>query len=150
MLICIATQEDAKEISKNNIKMAKETEKITITSHISLQAVINLINNPSKGFYLIAKKNKEIIGQLMITYEWSDWRNNTIWWIQSVFVKPLFRKKGVFFDLYNYIKKMAKDQDIELLRLYVHNENYTAISVYESLGMKKKSYTIFENNLKKT
>jgi ribosomal protein S18 acetylase RimI-like enzyme len=150
MLIGIASQKDAKDISQNNIKMAKETENLNLTSHVALQAVMNLINNPSKGFYLVAKKNNEIIGQLMITYEWSDWRNKTIWWIQSVFVNPFFRNQGVFVELYNHIIQLAKNQDIELLRLYVHNQNDTAISVYESIGMKQKPYTIYESNLNKT
>ena len=149
MIICEGTHKDAAEISENNIKMAKETENINLTSHVALQAVRALISDPSKGFYLIVKKNNEIIGQLMITYEWSDWRNNTIWWIQSVFVKPLYRKHGIFVGLYNQIKKMAKEQDIELLRLYVHNQNDPAISVYKSIGMKQKAYTIFEDNIKK-
>ena len=119
-----------------------------LDSTVSLNAVKNLINNPSKGFYLLSKKDGEIIGQLMITFELSDWRNTTIWWIQSVYVLPSYRKQKVFFSLYKESKQLAKQQGIKLFRLYVHNQNKKAISTYESIGMKKKSYIIFEEEIR--
>ena len=148
MKISQATMDNADEISINNINMAKETEDVILNSSVSLDAVKNLINNPSKGFYLIAKKEGKIIGQLMITFEWSDWRNTTIWWIQSVYVLPSYRKQKVFFSLYKESKKLAKQQGIKMFRLYVHNQNKKAISTYESIGMKKRSYIIFEEDFR--
>ena len=146
MEISKAILDEAKEISLNNIQMAKETEEVILDSAVSLDAVKNLINDPTKGFYLLAKKEGEIIGQLMITFEWSDWRNTTIWWIQSVYVLPSYRKQKVFFSLYKKSKQLAKQQNIKMFRLYVHNQNKKAISTYESIGMKKKSYIIFEED----
>jgi len=146
MKISIATLDEAEEISINNIHMAKETEDVILDSTVSLDAVKNLINNPSKGFYLLAKRDGEIIGQLMITFEWSDWRNTTIWWIQSVYVLPSYRKQKVFFSLYEKSKQIANEQGIKMFRLYVHDQNKKAISTYESIGMNKKSYIIFEED----
>ncbi|MHA2431193.1 MAG: GNAT family N-acetyltransferase [Promethearchaeota archaeon] len=144
MNILIAIITDAETISENNVEMAKETEDINLSYTVTLNGVKNLINDKNKGFYLLAKKNDEIIGQLMITYEWSDWRNKMIWWIQSVYIKPTYRKQGVFHALYTRVKKLADNHGINLLRLYVHRHNQLAISVYNSIGMKKTSYQLFE------
>ena len=143
-----ATIKDAEEICNNNIDMALESENTHLSSEVALDAVKNLINDPTKGFYLLVKKDKKILGQLMITYEWSDWRNSTIWWIQSVYVLPSNRKIGVFKKLYDEVKRLANENCIEVIRLYVFNENYKAIKAYESIGMKKKPYLIFETSNK--
>jgi len=147
MEITIATRNDTNTISENNIQMALETENICLVSKIALDGVINLIDDPSKGFYLLAKEDDEIVGQLLITYEWSDWRDNTIWWIQSVYVHPSHRKQGVFQTLYEYIKTLAIEQKVTLLRLYVHHHNQSAIDVYTRIGMKKTDYLMYEREL---
>ena len=147
MEITIATKKDAKVICEHNISMAKETENINLSPKIALKAVEQLINDSSKGFYVLARIDDEIIGQLMITYEWSDWRNNTIWWIQSVYVKPSYRKKGVFESLYSYVKDLAKKQQVTLIRLYVHHENTSAIEVYKKLEMRTANYLMFETTV---
>ena len=147
MEISIATIKDAMVISEHNISMAKETENIDLTPDIALQAVKNLLNNPSKGFYVLARINDTIIGQLMITYEWSDWRNNTIWWIQSVYVTPSYRKKGVFQSLFSYVKELAKKHQVTMIRLYVHHENTSAIEVYNKLKMRRTDYLMFETTV---
>jgi len=134
-------------ISEHNISMAKETENIDLTPDIALQAVKNLLNDPSKGFYVLARINDTIIGQLMITYEWSDWRNSTIWWIQSVYVKPSYRKKGVFQSLFSYVKELAKKHQVTMIRLYVHHENTSAIEVYNKLKMRRTDYLMFETTV---
>jgi ribosomal protein S18 acetylase RimI-like enzyme len=144
MNILIAKIKDAETISEHNIEMAKETEDIYLSYTVALNGVKNLINDKNKGFYLLAKKKGEIIGQLMITYEWSDWRNKMIWWIQSVYIKPIYRKQGVFDALYNHVKKLANNHGVNMLRLYVHSHNQLAISIYNSIGMKKTSYQLFE------
>lgn len=142
-----ATLKDANTICENNIRMAYESEHVNLSRPTVFDAVKTLLTNKEKGFYLVAEQENEIIGQLMITYEWSDWRNSTIWWIQSVYVTPHHRKKGVFLSLYNEIKKQAKEQHITLLRLYVHDQNHSAINVYENIDMKRKSYIIFETTI---
>ena len=147
MNIRLATQDDSEAICENNIQMAYESERITLSKQTALAAVQSLLNDREKGFYLVAEQKNEIIGQLMITFEWSDWRNSTIWWIQSVYVKPLHRKKGVFNTLYQEVKKRAKKNNINVLRLYVHEDNTPAINVYKTIGMKKKAYIIFETTL---
>lgn len=139
-----ATIEDMKTISDNNIQMAQESEGVILPNNVAQNAVKSLINDETKGFYLVAEEKNQIIGQLMITYEWSDWRDSTIWWIQSVFVTPAHRKKGVFKQLYETVQTLAKENNIHLIRLYVHTENTSAIKVYEAIGMKQKSYRIFE------
>jgi GNAT superfamily N-acetyltransferase len=146
MEILTATRDEAPVICENNINMAKETENIELTRETVLQGVYNLLDDPSKGFYLVARIKGKIVGQLMITFEWSDWRNKMIWWIQSVYVDPAFRKKGVFQSLFSYVKNQAKEQNICLIRLYVHFENTTAIKVYEKLGMGQTEYIMFEIN----
>ena len=144
MDITIATVQDAQTISQNNIKMAKETEHIDLKPNISYDAVINLITDSTKGFYLVAKKDGDIIGQLMITYEWSDWRNTMIWWIQSVYISKSHRKQGVYTSLFSSVRTLAKKNGISLIRLYVHNKNNPAIKTYQKLGMKQTSYIMYE------
>ena len=147
MDICIATKKDAIVVSENNRKMAKETENFDLKPDIAFNAASNMIGDESKGFYLLAKINGKVVGQLMITYEWSDWRNNTSWWIQSVYVDPLYRRKGIFKKLYESIQNKAKEQGIRLIRLYVHTHNQSAISVYDAIGLKQTSYFIYEKEI---
>lgn len=147
MYIRVATSKDAEVICENNIKMAYESEHIHLSKQVVLNAVETLLCDTTKGFYLVAEQENEIIGQLMITFEWSDWRNSTIWWIQSVYVTPHHRKKGVFNSLLNEVKNQAEKKNVKLLRLYVHDRNISAINVYEKIGLKKKSYVIFETTI---
>jgi len=135
---------DLATIIENNMKLAEESESISLDKSTVEQAVETMLRKPEKGFYLIAEEQNEIIGQLMITFEWSDWRNTTIWWIQSVYIQKAKRKQGVFKQLLKGLKKIAASEDIVLFRLYVHTSNTNAISVYKQLGMQEKSYKIFE------
>lgn len=147
MEISIATKNDAMAICKHNIKMAKETENIDLTFETALQGVNNLIDDPSKGFYVLARVDDHIVGQLMITFEWSDWRNSTIWWIQSVYVSYLHRRKGIFQSLLSFVQELAKNHGISILRLYVHHQNTSAIEVYKKLGMNLTEYHMFESKV---
>ena len=105
----------------------------------------DVINNSEIGYYVIAKNSNEIMGSLMITYEWSDWRNGMFWWIQSVYVEKEFRKQGVYKQMYLYIKEKAKnDNSCTGIRLYVEKENKVAQSVYKKLGMDETYYKLFE------
>jgi len=144
MQIKCATTNDATAIINNNILLAKESEQVILQKEIVEEGVISLFSHPEKGFYLVAKEKNTVIGQLMITFEWSDWRNTDIWWIQSVYVHQDYRNKGVFSALFHDIKKRAENKKIPLLRLYVHKDNISAQQVYEKKDMKKENYMLYE------
>jgi len=136
---------DVKTLSSFNIAMAEETEAKKLDPEIAEKGVENLINQPGKGFYLVAEYGQSIAGSLMITKEWSDWRNGFFWWIQSVYVLPEFRRKGIFRNLYRKVKSLADEkQDVCGIRLYVDKNNKTAIKTYETMGMEKTDYFLFE------
>ena len=108
-----------------------------------------LIKDPHKGFYLIAETMGEIVGQLMVTNEWRDWRNKYFLWIQSVYVREDFRRKGIFSALYHHLNDLARyKKNVAGLRLYVEKNNETARQVYEDIGMIKSHYEIYEVLLK--
>lgn len=144
MQIRRGTKNDSSAIIKHNILLAKESEGEKLNPAIVKKGVETLFYHPEKGFYLVAEENDRIIGQLMITFEWSDWRNKDIWWIQSVYVEKEHRKKGVFTALFNEIKKHAQKQNVPLLRLYVHKHNINAQKVYEKHNMTKGTYLFYE------
>jgi GNAT superfamily N-acetyltransferase len=148
LLIRRAKLADLEKIVDFNIQMAKETEERILEKNVTRKGVKAVLNNESKGFFLLAEENKgenEICGQLMITYEWSDWRNKNFWWIQSVFVDKNYRNKKVFSKLFKSVTKMAlSEKGVGGVRLYVEKHNNSAKQVYESLGMKKTPYEIYE------
>jgi GNAT superfamily N-acetyltransferase len=93
----------------------------------------------------VAIADTQVVGQLMITYEWSDWRNGTIWWLQSVYVKQEFRRQGVFRLLFNHVQNLARaDKTVCGIRLYMHVDNSQARKSYLQLGMKHTHYEVFE------
>lgn len=144
-----AVESDAKTIVAFNCAMALETENKILSHEIISRGVASLLNDPAKGFYLVAENRELVIGCLMITREWSDWRNASFWWIQSVYVKPEFRRKGVYRNLYQSVKSMAcLQKDVCGYRLYVERENLTAQKTYERLGMKESCYKLYEEELK--
>ncbi|MEX0737535.1 MAG: GNAT family N-acetyltransferase [Bacteroidota bacterium] len=140
-----ATMADSGCIAEFNAMMAKETENLEldpIRLHAGVEA---LFQDPSRGLYYIAETDGKVVGQLMLTYEWSDWRNGTFWWIQSVYVEKEFRGKGVFRMLYRHIESLARSRnDVCGLRLYVEHHNAAARETYERLGMKKTHYEMYE------
>lgn len=135
---------DAPALLEHNLAMALETENLELNPEIVRAGVLRVFQDPSKGFYLMAEVNQEIAGSLMITYEWSDWRNEDIWWIQSVFVRPDFRHQGIYKKLYNSVKAMALAADTGTIRLYVEETNEQAQRVYQKLGMNESHYRLFE------
>lgn len=145
-IICrVAAKRDAQKIIGFNTSMAMETESKKLESELITAGVHSLFDRPELGFYLVAEVDGEVIGSLMITKEWSDWRNCLFWWIQSVYVKPEFRRKGVYRELYNHVRKLAKEEGgICGFRLYVEKENEIAQSVYRNLGMSETRYKFFE------
>jgi GNAT superfamily N-acetyltransferase len=140
-----ATLKDASIIADFNYAMAKETEGLVLERKRLLRGVRALLNDKSKGFYIVAVIDGSVAGQLMITYEWSDWRCATFWWIQSVYVAPEFRGGGVFAQLFRHIEKEAKkNTSVCGLRLYVEHGNTRAQQTYEHLGMKRAEYQMYE------
>ncbi|PKP52070.1 MAG: GNAT family N-acetyltransferase [Bacteroidetes bacterium HGW-Bacteroidetes-1] len=125
--------------------MAMETENIQLDAKILSAGVKALFEHPERGCYFVAENDKDIVGSLLITYEWSDWRNKTIFWIQSVYVKQTSRRKGVYRQLYEHIRQMAEnDPTIGGIRLYVDKTNIPAQSTYTNLGMNGEHYQLFE------
>lgn len=144
-----AHQGDAATIADYNLRMALETEGRKLEPSIVSAGVANLLNDPAKGTYYVAEqavnRSLKIAGQLLITYEWSDWRNGNFWWIQSVFVDPAFRGQGVFRKLYKFVHDAARQRkDVCGLRLYVDDQNTGAQETYARLGMKPTQYKFFE------
>jgi ribosomal protein S18 acetylase RimI-like enzyme len=142
-----ATQTHLQAIVDFNQKMAIETENKVLEDAVILAGVEAILVDPTKGFYLLAIENNNVLGQLMITKEWSDWRNRHIWWIQSVYVHPEFRKKGVYKSLYKHTTTLAQREGVKEIRLYVEKENKLAQDVYENLGMNESYYKMYEAKL---
>jgi len=140
-----ASESDATVISEFNSLMAKETEGKSLPPERITDGVEAILDDSSKGLYFVAEEDAQVVGQLMITYEWSDWRNGNFWWIQSVYVMEGHRGKGVFKSLYNHVMSLAKGRkDVCGIRLYVKKHNERARKSYEKLGMKKTDYELYE------
>ena len=145
-----AAMTDAAIIASNNSLMAEETEGRTLDPDIIGPGVAALLADPGRGRYWVAEAAGQIVGQLMVTYEWSDWRNGTLWWIQSVYIAPDFRRQGVFSALYHHVESLAAaEPDVCGLRLYVEDNNHRAQRTYEALGMVKPSYVVMESMFEK-
>ena len=136
---------DEPVITEFNLQLAMETEGLRLDPGRVKAGVTALLVDPAKGIYYIAEVNGTIAGQLMITYEWSDWRNGNLWWIQSVYVRQDFRRKGVFGRLFKHLENLARARkDVRSLRLYMHVDNAAARRSYEKLGMHQTKYEVFE------
>jgi GNAT superfamily N-acetyltransferase len=135
--------DDAQAIAAQNILLAKESEQLTLTPETILAGVKAVLSNDTKGFYVVAEQNSNIVGQVMITFEWSDWRNTSIWWVQSVYVQKEWRKKGVFTKLLLYVQKKAAQEHVAFLRLYAHKNNISALRTYEKTGWKPEPYVLY-------
>lgn len=137
---------DAEAFVRFNQAMAWETEQLRLDAGKLLEGVTGLFQQPQYGFYVVAECDGQIAGGLMITFEWSDWRNQVFWWIQSVYVLPEFRGQGVYRSLYEGVKAMAREQNCCGFRLYVEHSNEAAQAVYAKLGMERSHYLMFEDN----
>jgi ribosomal protein S18 acetylase RimI-like enzyme len=136
---------DADTIAAFNAAMALETEGKELIPEVIGAGVRRLIGTPSLGFYVVAEHQGEVVACLMITNEWSDWRNGLFWWIQSVYVKQEFRRQGVYRRLYEHVRALAQaDASVCGFRLYVEKENDAAHATYAALGMKETDYLIYE------
>ncbi len=139
-----ATPEDARAIIYFQVNMAWETEEMKLVPETVTKGVQAVFDDPSRGQYYVADNDGYVIASLLITYEWSDWRNCNVWWFQSVYVAPEFRRQGIFRKMYNYIRQLAEEQDIAGLRLYVETKNSRAQKTYEALGMSSEHYSFYE------
>ncbi len=142
-----AARQDAGFLVRGNAEMALETERLSLDLERLRSGVHALFDEPSRGRYFIAERGARRAGQLMITYEWSDWRNGVFWWIQSVWVAPEHRGKGVFRALYDHVRSLAKsDPQVCGLRLYVDKSNQRAQETYLRCGMRRTEYDLFEED----
>lgn len=136
---------DIDTIADFQVKMAWETESMKLDPPTVEKGVTAVFDDPSKGKYWLAEVKGEVVGCLLTVPEWSDWRNGTVLWIHSVYVRPDFRKHGVYKKLYAHLKTMVQEsKDLRGLRLYVDKTNLPAQKVYEALGMSGEHYHLFE------
>lgn len=143
-----AARADAQTIAGFNQKMAEETEDKTLDPETVRKGVEAILNDPSRGFYLVAEGEGGVAGSLMVTPEWSDWRNGAFWWIQSVYVRPGARRRGVYRALHRAVRQRARDDEgVCGLRLYVERGNERARETYEALGMTETAYRMYEQIL---
>lgn len=136
---------DLNTLVEFQLKMAMETEELKLDREILIKGVKAVYEDPAKARYFVARIEERVVGMLMITLEWSDWRNGWVWWIQSVYVEQEFRKDGIFRSMYTYIRNVVENSDsIRGLRLYVDKRNIKAQKVYNALGMTGEHYTTYE------
>lgn len=148
-----ATTSDIDRIAGFQQALAQESEGKTLNPGLLLQGIQEIFQAQGKGFYLVAESgvaesgnaDNQVVGSLLITYEWSDWRNATFWWIQSVYVDSQWRRRGVYRALHNYVLGIARARDdICGIRLYVERNNTVAQQTYADLGMSQSHYDLYE------
>ena len=148
MNIRLARREDSRYFVEFNSAMALETEGKSLDQRTVDAAVKAVFDDPNKGFYVVAEEDGVVVGGLMVTYEWSDWRNAWWWWIQSVFLRPEARGKRVYSQLNDFVKSQAKVAgNVYGIRLYVETENAHAQRVYEKVGMERSNYIMYHEML---
>ncbi len=144
-----ATPDDAQTIVEYNIALAAESESKTLDRPTVQAGVKAVLRDAAKGRYFVARiRNGDeagaVIGQLMVTFEWSDWRNGMMWWVQSVYVRSDWRRKGVFRALFQHVIEQAKRESVPCVRLYVEEHNGSARETYTSLGLEPTGYLVLE------
>src|SRR5262245_41978336 len=146
-----ATPDDTELVVRWNILLAEESEDKTLSPEVLTPGVRQVLADRQKGRYFIALDGDRPIGQTMVTYEWSDWRNGWIWWIQSVYVEADYRRRGVYRALHNHIAEVARRSgEVVGLRLYVEQNNTVAREVYQSCGLRPAGYLVYEHMFGKT
>ena len=140
-----ARPDDAAAIVDFQIRMARETEGMALDLPTVTRGVQAVFDDPAKGQYWVAESDGRVIGSLLTTYEWSDWRNGTVIWIQSVYVPLELRRSGIYRRLYGHLReRVLASPDLMGIRLYVDRRNAAAQGVYERLGMSREHYEMFE------
>lgn len=143
-----ATLEDCNTITEFNIRLAEETESKSLDRNLVRTGVLESLGDERGCVYYVARYQENVIGQVMYTREWSDWRNGEFWWFQSVYVHPDYRRQGVFQQLAQHIQKLAESSpNVVGLRLYVENENERAQATYYQLGFQLPGYRVMEKML---
>ena len=137
--------EDLEEILEMTLEMARESEGKELDPATARRGVSALLEDPAKGFYLVAQAEGGLAGQLFVTFEWSDWRAGWIWWIQTVYTRPSYRERGVFRALQEEVARLARlAGDVRGLRLYVAGGNRNALAAYERTGWRRADYVLYE------
>lgn len=140
-----ANLSDKPKLKEFQKSMALETEGLNLDEEVVDKGLDAILTDPAKGKYFVAENGNEVIGCLMVTPEWSDWRKGTVWWIQSVYVVKSFRRMGIYRKLYEHIKSWVLSQeDYRGIRLYVEKDNTIAQEVYKAMGMDGEHYKLFE------
>jgi GNAT superfamily N-acetyltransferase len=137
--------EDLETLVQGNLKLAEETEGVRLDVDTLRQGIRALLESQAPGRYVVAELDGRVVGQLLVTFEWSDWRNRMVWWIQSVYVVPDARGAGVLRTLYDAVRREALASGAGGLRLYVDTTNTRAQAVYAALGMDGSHYRVFED-----
>ena len=139
-----ANKGDLTILVQNNQALAEETEALLLDKDLLREGIEQALKRV-ECHYFVAVVGEKVVGQTMITYEWSDWRNGIIWWIQSVYVLSAHRKQGIFRVLFKHIENLAKvNPQVKALRLYVMHNNNAGQDTYQSLGMNDSGYIVFE------
>jgi GNAT superfamily N-acetyltransferase len=143
-----AALDDGNVIAEFNIALCRETEDRELDRATVVDGVANFLRGPKRGVYFVAEVDGRVIGQTAITYEWSDWRNGELWWIQSVYVHEEYRGFGIFRALYKHVQSLAK-ADVHCcgIRLYMERDNSIARKTYLKLGLVETGYEVFESSL---
>lgn len=136
---------DAPAIVEYNRRLAEETEGLRLDPTLLLSGVLGALADESQALYFVAEIGLEIAGQVMVTFEWSDWRNGSIWWLQSVYVAPEWRRQGIFRALYDHVLHEGREAGAACFRLYVEKENSAAQEVYRRLGLRLAPYLVMES-----
>ena len=145
MIIRQAIESDSGSIVEFQLSMAWETEELKLNEPTVIKGVAAVFEDPAKGIYYVAETEGKVVGSLLTTFEWSDWRNGTVLWIQSVYVRPEYRKRSIFSKLYKHIQeKVNGNSNLRGIRLYADKTNIPAHGVYEHLGMTAEHYQMFE------
>ena len=144
----MASSADRDAFVRFNRAMALETENRKLDENVVAPGVDAVFEDPARGFYVVAQCGDDLAAALLVTFEWSDWRNANFWWIQSVYVMPAYRRRGLYRRLYQYVRERARSEGgVCGFRLYVEKHNSIARQVYESLGMTASDYLMYEETL---
>jgi len=142
-----AIRADVSFLADCNMAMARESEQKLLALEVLTRGVVAVFDHPERGFYLVAERDGVSVASLLITHEWSDWRNGGWWWIQSVYVVPDARRAGVFSAMYREVETRARrSEGVIGLRLYVEKENARAQATYAALGMEPAYYSLFQTS----
>ncbi len=148
ILIRDARLSDAEQIVAYNLNLARESEGLELDEEVLRGGISRALARPDFCRYFVAEVDGMVAAQTMLTYEWSDWKNGLIWWIQSVYVDPAFRRQGIFRRIFEYLEQLAVEQgDVVAFRLYVDKHNHRAMATYEKLGMHQPEYLIYEKSI---